>query len=174
MELENLVRASIFCAMAIAMGYSLMMVPNIELITVTIFLSGVTLNLKWGAIVGLVAMAIYSGLNPLGSGLSFPPLFFAQIIGMSLCGIIGGILKPIFFVKKFSFLKLFLLGLAGFLVTFLYDILTLVSYPLFSGLGFPGIIASLIKGLGFTLLHEISNIFIFLITVPRVVQFLKK
>lgn len=174
MELENLVRASIFCAMAIAMGYSLMMVPNIELITVTIFLSGVTLNLKWGAMVGLVAMAIYSGLNPLGSGLSFPPLFFAQIIGMSLCGIIGGILKPIFFVKKFSFLKLFLLGLAGFLVTFLYDILTLVSYPLFSGLGFPGIIASLIKGLGFTLLHEISNIFIFLITVPRVVQFLKK
>jgi len=174
MELENLVRASIFCAMAIAMGYSLMMVPNIELITVTIFLSGVTLNLKWGAMIGLVAMAIYSGLNPLGSGLSFPPLFFAQIIGMSLCGIIGGILKPIFFVKKFSFLKLFLLGLAGFLVTFLYDVLTLVSYPLFSGLGFPGIIASLIKGLGFTLLHEISNIFIFLITVPRVVQFLKK
>ena len=174
MELENLVRASIFCAMAIAMGYSLMMVPNIELITVTIFLSGITLNLKWGAMVGLVAMAIYSGLNPLGSGLSFPPLFFAQIIGMSLCGIIGGILKPIFFVKKFSFLKLFLLGLAGFLVTFLYDVLTLVSYPLFSGLGFPGIIASLIKGLGFTLLHEISNIFIFLITVPRVVQFLKK
>ena len=174
MELENLVRASIFCAMAIAMGYSLMMVPNIELITVTIFLSGVTLNLKWGAMVGLVAMAIYSGLNPLGSGLSFPPLFFAQIIGMSLCGIIGGILKPIFFVKKFSFLKLFLLGLAGFLVTFLYDVLTLISYPLFSGLGFPGIIASLIKGLGFTLLHEISNIFIFLITVPRVVQFLKK
>lgn len=174
MELENLVRASIFCAMAIAMGYSLMMVPNIELITVTIFLSGVTLNLKWGAMVGLVAMAIYSGLNPLGSGLSFPPLFFAQIIGMSLCGIIGGILKPIFFVKKFSFLKLFLLGLAGFLVTFLYDVLTLVSYPLFSGLGFPGIVASLIKGLGFTLLHEISNIFIFLITVPRVVQFLKK
>jgi hypothetical protein len=174
MELENLVRASIFCAMAIAMGYSLMMVPNIELITVTIFLSGITLNLKWGAMVGLVAMAIYSGLNPLGSGLSFPPLFFAQIIGMSLCGIIGGILKPIFFVKKFSFLKLFLLGLAGFLVTFLYDVLTLVSYQLFSGLGFPGIIASLIKGLGFTLLHEISNIFIFLITVPRVVQFLKK
>ena len=27
-----------FCAMAIAVGYSLMMVPNIELITVTIFI----------------------------------------------------------------------------------------------------------------------------------------
>ena len=84
MDLVNLVRASIFCAMAIAMGFSLKMIPNIELITVIIFLYGVTLNFKWGAIVGLVAMAIYSGLNPLGSGLSFPPLYFAQIIGMSL------------------------------------------------------------------------------------------
>ena len=174
MELVNLVRASIFCAMAIAMGYSLMMVPNIELITVIIFLSGVTLNLWWGALVGLVAMGVYSGLNPLGSGLSFPPLFFAQIISMSLCGIIGGLFSPFFFVKKYNFSKLLLLGFIGFLVTFIYDVLTLISYPLFSGLGFTGIASSLVKGLGFTLLHEISNIFIFLITVPRVVQFLKK
>ena len=174
MELVNLVRASIFCAMAIAMGYSLMMVPNIELITVIIFLSGVTLNLWWGALVGLVAMGVYSGLNPLGSGLSFPPLFFAQIIAMSLCGVIGGLFSPLFFVKKYNFPKLLLLGFIGFLVTFIYDALTLISYPLFSGLGFTGIVVSLVKGLGFTLLHEISNIFIFLITVPRVVQFLKK
>ena len=174
MELVNLVRASIFCAMAIAMGYSLMMVPNIELITVIIFLSGVTLNLWWGALVGLVAMGVYSGLNPLGSGLSLSPLFFAQIIAMSLCGVIGGLFRPFFFVKKYNFPKLLLLGFIGFLVTFIYDVLTLISYPLFSGLGFTGIVASLVKGLGFTLLHEISNIFIFLITVPRVVQFLKK
>ena len=83
MELVNLVRAAIFCAMAIAMGYSLMMIPNIELITVIIFLSGVTLNLWWGALVGLVAMGIYSGLNPLGSGLSFPPLFFAHPVNIT-------------------------------------------------------------------------------------------
>ncbi len=174
MELVNLVRASIFCAMAIAMGYSLMMVPNIELITVIIFLSGVILNIRWGVLVGFVAMGIYSGLNPLGSGLSFPPLFFAQIIGMAVCGAVGGLLRPFFYVKKYNLSTLILLGLSGFLVTFIYDVLTLISYPLFSGLGYAGIVASLIKGLGFTLLHEISNIFIFLITVPRVVQFLKK
>ena len=174
MELVNLVRASIFCAMAIAMGYSLMMVPNIELITVIIFLSGVILNIRWGVLVGFVAMGIYSGLNPLGSGLSFPPLFFAQIIGMAICGAIGGLLRPFFYIKKYNLSTLILLGLSGFLVTFIYDALTLISYPLFSGLGYAGIVASLIKGLGFTLLHEISNIFIFLITVPRVVQFLKK
>ena len=144
MELVNLVRAAIFCAMAIAMGYSLMMVPNIELITVIIFLSGLTLNLWWGALVGLVAMGIYSGLNPLGSGLSFPPLFFAQTISMSLCGLIGGLLKPIFFTKEFNVYQLFFLAVTGFFVTVIYDIFTLASYPLFSGLGFAGILASLV------------------------------
>ena len=124
MELVNLVRAAIFCAMAIAMGYSLMMVPNIELITVIIFLSGLTLNLWWGALVGLVAMGIYSGLNPLGSGLSFPPLFFAQTISMSLCGLIGGLLKPIFFTKEFNAYQLFFLAVTGFFVTVIYDIFT--------------------------------------------------
>ena len=174
MELNNLVRAAIFCALAIGMGFSLMLVPNIELITVIVFMSGLMLGCKWGALVGGTAIFIYSGLNPMGSGLSFPPLFFAQIIAMSLCGVIGGLFRPFFFVKKYNFPKLLLLGFIGFLVTFIYDTLTLISYPLFSGLGFTGIVASLVKGLGFTLLHEISNIFIFLITVPRVVQFLKK
>lgn len=174
MELVNLVRAAIFCAMAIAVGYSLMLVPNIELITVTIFLSGLTLNPFWGALVGLVSMGIYSGLNPLGSGLSFPPLFFAQVISMSLCGMIGGLLKPLLFTKHYNKSRLAFIAFVGFLVTLIYDVLTLISYPIFSGLGVAGIYASLIKGLGFTLLHELSNAFIFMLTVPRVVKLLKK
>ncbi len=174
MELINLVRAAIFCAMAIAVGYSLMMVPNIELITVTIFLSGLTLNALWGALVGFVAMGIYSGLNPLGSGMSFPPLFFAQLVSMSLCGVIGGFLKPFFVTNRYKISHLVLLGLSGFVVTLIYDVLTLISYPIFSGLGVVGVYAALVKGLGFTLLHQLSNVFIFIITVPRVVKFLTK
>ena len=174
MELINLVRAAIFCAMAIAVGYSLMMVPNIELITVTIFLSGLTLNALWGALVGFVAMGIYSGLNPLGSGLGFPPLFLAQLISMSLCGVIGGFLKPFFITNRYNISRLVLLGLSGFVVTLIYDVLTLISYPIFSGLGVVGVYAALVKGLGFTLLHQLSNAIIFIITVPRVVKFLTK
>ena len=174
MELINLVRAAIFCAMAIAVGYSLMMVPNIELITVTIFLSGLILNAFWGALVGLVAMGIYSGLNPLGSGLGFPPLFLAQLISMSLCGVIGGFLKPFFVTNRYNISRLVLLGLSGFVVTLIYDVFTLISYPIFSGLGVVGVYAALVKGLGFTLLHQLSNVFIFIITVPRVVKFLTK
>jgi hypothetical protein len=119
-------------------------------------------------------MGIYSGLNPLGSGLSFPPLFFAQVISMSLCGMIGGLLKPLLFTKYYNISRLVFIAFVGFLVTLIYDVLTLISYPIFSGLGVAGIYVSLMKGLGFTLLHELSNAFIFMLTVPRVVKLLKK
>ena len=93
---------------------------------------------------------------------------------MSLCGVIGGFLKPFFVTNRYNISRLVLLGLSGFVVTLIYDVLTLISYPIFSGLGVVGVYAALVKGLGFTLLHQLSNAIIFIITVPRVVKFLTK
>ena len=170
---SNLVKAAIFSAVAIGMGFSLMLIPNIELITVVVFLSGLYLGIRWGGVVGMTSMAIYSGMNPMGSGLSFPPLFAMQIIGMSLTGIIGGLVRPFFFVKQFNVFLISSLAILGFTVTLIYDMLTLIAYPIAAGLGFSGILAALIKGLGFTLLHEISNAIVFVISIPRVIKLLK-
>ena len=170
---SNLVKAAVFSAVAIGMGFSLMLIPNIELITVVVFLSGLYLGIWWGGLVGMTSMAIYSGMNPMGSGLSFPPLFAMQIIGMSLTGIIGGLVRPFFFVKQFNVFLISSLAILGFTVTLIYDMLTLIAYPIAAGLGFSGILAALIKGLGFTLLHEISNAIVFVISIPRVIKLLK-
>ena len=156
------------------MGFSLMLIPNIELITVVVFISGLYLGIRWGGLVGLTSMAIYSGMNPMGSGLSFPPLFAMQILGMSLTGIIGGLVRPFFFVKQFNFFLISGLAVLGFTVTLIYDMLTLLAYPVAAGLGFSGILAALIKGLGFTLLHEISNAIVFTVSVPQVIKLLNK
>ena len=170
---SNLVKAAIFSAVAIGMGFSLMLIPNIELITVVVFLSGLYLGIRWGGLVGMTSMAIYSGMNPMGSGLSFPPLFAMQIIGMSLTGIIGGLVRPFFFVKQFNVFLISSLAILGFTVTLIYDMLTLIAYPIAAGLGFSGILAALIKGLGFTLLHEISNAIVFVVSIPRIIKLLK-
>ena len=170
---SNLVKAAIFSAVAIGMGFSLMLIPNIELITVVVFLSGLYLGIWWGGLVGMTSIAIYSGMNPMGSGLSFPPLFAMQIIGMSLTGIIGGLVRPFFFVKQFNVFLISSLAILGFTVTLIYDLLTLIAYPIAAGLGFSGMLAALIKGLGFTLLHEISNAIVFVISIPRVIKLLK-
>jgi hypothetical protein len=173
MGLNNLVRAAIFCALAIGMGFSLMLVPNVELITVIVFLSGLTLGAKWGTLVGGTVIFIYSGLNPMGSGLSFPPLFLMQIIGMSITGAVGGFVRPIFYRKQFSVISLAGLSIVGFSVTLIYDVLTLVSYPISAGLGMAGVLAALVKGMGFIILHEISNAVVFVVAVPSVVKYLK-
>tara|TARA_B100000700_G_scaffold11950_1_gene12197 strand:- start:227 stop:751 length:525 start_codon:yes stop_codon:yes gene_type:complete len=170
---SNLVKAAIFSSVAIGMGFSLMLIPNIELITVVVFLSGLYLGIWWGGLVGMTSMAIYSGMNPMGSGLSFPPLFAMQIIGMSLTGIIGGLVRPFFFVKQFNVFLISSLAILGFTVTLIYDMLTLIAYPIAAGLGFSGMLAALIKGLGFTLLHEISNAIVFVVSIPRIIKLLK-
>lgn len=170
MDLSNLVRASIFCALAVGLGFSLMLVPNVELITVIVFLSGLTLGWRWGMVVGGTAIFIYSGLNPMGSGLSFPPLFLAQIIAMWFVGAMGGVLRPFFFRPTFNIFMLGGLALSGFFLTLVYDGMTIIAYPLSMGMGLPGIAASFIKGLGFTILHEISNAVIFVLAVPKVVK----
>ena len=173
MQLNSLIRASIFSAIAVGMGFSLMFIPNIELITVVVFLAGVYLGMGWGGLVGFTAMGIYSGLNPMGSGLSFPPLFLMQVIGMALAGIIGGLVRPLIIEKKINFLLMASLSFIGFTITLIYDLLTLLSYPISAGLGFSGILAALLKGLGFTLLHEISNAVVFTATVPPVLRYIK-
>ena len=81
--------------------------------------------------------------------------------------------KSFFLLKKTSMISLISLGFLGFFCTFIYDFLTLISYPLSAGLGMSGIMAALVKGIGFTLLHEISNVIVFIVTVPKVIKYLK-
>ena len=96
-----------------------------------------------------------------------------QILGMAMAGTIGGLVRPIFFKKEFSISTLAGLCLMGFSITLIYDVFTLITYPISAGLGYTGVMAALVKGMGFTVLPEISNGLVFIIAVPRVVKYLK-
>lgn len=170
MDLTKLVRAAIFTALAVGLGFSLLLVPNVELITVLIFLAGLCLGPAWGMLVGGTAELVYSGLNPLGSGLSFPPLLAAQLLAMILIGGLGGLLRPLFFQRYLSAPRRAALGLTGFLLTALYDFLTTLSYPLSAGFDWPQTVGIFLTGMGFTFLHQVSNAIVFVIAVPRVVN----
>jgi hypothetical protein len=172
MELNNLVRAAIFSALAIGLGFSLLMVPNIELITVVVFIAGLTLGVRWGILVGFTSEFIFSVFNPFGSGLVFPPLLIAQIISMIIIGAIGGILHNIFFIKEYSKKHVILLAIVGFFLTFIFDSLTTLAYPISMGFDFPQTFVIYLSGLGFTFLHQISNAMIFSIIVPKVVKYI--
>ena len=172
MDLNKLVRASIFTALAIGLGFSLLMVPNVELITVIVFLSGLTLGVRWGILVGGTAEFIFSVLNPFGSGLVFPPLLISQVVSMILIGAFGGFLRSVFYKKKYSSKRIAILAITGFILTFLFDSLTTLSYPVSVGFDFPQTFGIYLSGIGFTLLHQISNAIIFPIVIPKVVKHL--
>lgn len=172
MDLNKLVRASIFTALAIGLGFSLIMVPNIELITVIIFLAGLTLGIGWGVLVGGTAELIFSILNPFGSGLVFPPLLLAQVLSMMIVGLAGGLMRPLFFKREFSAKNIADLAITGFILTFIFDSLTTLSYPFSVGFDLPQTVGIYISGIGFTILHQVSNAIVFAIGVPRVVKHL--
>ena len=160
MELENWVKAAIFAATSIGLGFMFMLIPNIEFISVTIFLSGLTLGARFGLIIGGTSMMIYSILNPMGSGLVYLPLLVGQTIGMAGIGLAGAFFGKV--TKGFP-IKLMIIfsGISGCLCALWYDGITTIAYPISAGYGWDETLAYAVSGLLFTFLHLISNTLIF-------------
>jgi len=78
-------------AACVVLGYLFMPVPNVEMITAAIFLSGLWTGPRHGLIIGLTAEALFSLSNPMG--FPPPPLLAAQLAGMGLAGWTGGMLR---------------------------------------------------------------------------------
>ncbi|MCB9514961.1 MAG: hypothetical protein H6693_02075 [Candidatus Latescibacteria bacterium] len=78
--MRRTVRIALFAALAAALGFLLAPVPNVELVTFSLFVAGSALGPTGGAAASLIAIALYYGLNPYGSSLAFPLLFGAQLV----------------------------------------------------------------------------------------------
>ncbi len=160
---------AMFVALMVASGWALALVPNVELVTALACVAGATLGPRLGALIGASGMFIFSATNPVGSGLAFPLLLIAQVIGMALMGLLGGLFVrwPVKRLERAG--GRLLLALAGLTGTVIYDGLTSISFPLLSGAGTAEIISVLVAGLAFTLLHQVSNVLIFYLVVPRLI-----
>lgn len=159
----------IFIALAVAAGYALLQVPNLELITSITFLAGLSLGIGKGTMVGAVSMFLFSLFNPMG--VPFPPVLMAQILFMGLTGFVGGMWRR--WIRAHAFKPLFVVGLAvtGFFLTLLYDVGTNAGFALSAGLisQLPKIVAA---GVVFSLIHMLTNTLLFAIFIPTAVKVL--
>jgi len=73
------VRIALFAALAAALGFLFAPIPNIELVTFSLFAAGYALGLAGGAAAASLAVLLYFGLNPYGSSFALPPLLAAQL-----------------------------------------------------------------------------------------------
>lgn len=66
------------------------------------------------------------------------------------------------------------LGLTGFFITFFYDLLTALSFPLSTGLVEGTLWGSISVGLVFFVMHWVSNTFLFAIFGPGLVRLVNR
>ncbi len=163
-SLQALVFTALFAALAAALGFALFEIPNVELVTLVVFLAGALLGVRRGMLVGIIGEGLFSGLHPLGSGLAIPPLFAAQVAVYGLVGVTGGLFRG-----HLSRVPAPLLGLVGLLLSLLYDLGTSAVTIFVFGAGEKGILAYFLLGIHFYLVHMGSNFLIFAVLVRRLV-----
>jgi len=168
-SLRSLIMTALFAALAAALGFALVEIPNVELITFTVFIGGVLLGVHSGLLVGLIGEGLFSGLNPLGSGLAIPPLFLAQLIGFGLVGVVGGLIG-----QRLARLPFWLIGLIGALLTLVYELLAALATVLVFGVGEQGFWAYLLVGLPWLVIHLGVNFAVFAFLSRPIVRLIVK
>jgi energy-coupling factor transport system substrate-specific component len=172
MKYQRLTRTAILIAICVVLGYLFLAVPNLEMITAGIFISGVWMGPATGMVIGFLAEAIYSLSNPMG--FPPPPLLLAQVISMTLVGMTGGLLRSLVTQHRFfthsAWLRHLLLAGAGLILTLVFDFLTTLSFPLTAGFSLQQMGITLGLGIPFMALHLISNTLIFALVVPVIIN----
>jgi uncharacterized membrane protein len=171
---------STFSALTVVFGYTLALIPNIEIFTLMIFLSGFTLGKKEGFIVGLLSSIIFTFFNPLGA--SPLPLFFYQVVHYSLTGLSGGLVRNFFNKKEFFrpkddlyvFPVISILGIIGALITLIYDILSTFFGAIIFSESINYFLTTYISGIVFSTIHLIGNVLGFIFILPGLIHLITK
>lgn len=167
---------AVFVALAAALGFLLVSVPNVELVTFTVFAAGAVLGRSGGALVGALAFATFSGLNPHGSGLGFPPLYVAQIAASAAAGFAGGASAPLWRGGGPPRGPVFLAlagGGFGLGLTVVYQGAVIIGLAVASPELRVGFLAAVVSNAFFSTVHILSNTVLFAILVPAVLPRLK-
>jgi uncharacterized membrane protein len=171
---------STFTALAIVLAYLLWYLPNIELFTLAIFLSGFILGKRDGMIVGFLSSFIFCFFNPLGA--SPLPLLAFQLIHYSITGLIGALTHDYLKKKDFFNPKEDLYIISAIVIFAVLGALITISFQIFStlvdALSRYGTINQFLPifliGIPFTITHIIGNTLGFIFILPGLIQLINR
>ncbi|UCF78716.1 MAG: hypothetical protein JSW03_00100 [Candidatus Eiseniibacteriota bacterium] len=142
-------------SLAVALGFLFLAIPNVELMTLTVFVSGGLLGARGGALVGAVSMLIYSVANPMGGAI--PLVTASQVVGLSIVGA-AGVAGP--WVRRTLTARVArnaVFAALGVALTLQYDLVTNLAL----GVSVGSVAAVVAGGLVFAAVHFVSNALIF-------------
>jgi len=151
-------------AAAFAVKYAIFGLPNVEPLTLAFFGVGYAYGALWGAFVGVVGEGIFATINPMGAPIA--PVWGAQILGMALAGVIGGIVGRLCGGTRSASIsrrwELVIAVAGGIIATILFDLLTNLAMAL----SFGPFWLVMIAGIPFAGLHVASNALLFALVFP--------
>ena len=155
-SLTHIARVGVFAALAFGVNAPFLVIPNVEVFSLALFLSGVFLGIVDGLAVALIAGVIFIFFNPNGPQ-TVLPVGLAQLVGFLLFGLAGSVLRSLVLGKHVTGRVAVLLVIVGAILTLWYDFSTnLVLAILFGPFWM-----TLIGGLGFGIIHIVSNCILF-------------
>lgn len=155
------VQCAMLSALAIVLGHALAVVPNVEMVTLIIFVAGYHAGARGGLITALTTALYFNYLNPMGQ--VFLPVLVGQFIGWGFTSLVGAWFGAKRLNSKLTF------ALAGALLTLIYQVIVNVAYVkmCMPSCGFNEQVATILAGLSFTAVHIASNTAVFaLMTEP--------
>ncbi len=165
--------ACLMISLTVSLGYALAGIPNVELMTLTIAISGYLLGVRLGVLVGAASAAIHAMFNPFGA--SLPPLLVSQAVGFAGAGAAGGIIAPMIEKVSKRLVAAVLAAGLGFGLTLFYDILTNVGgYYTMGGGSSQGLLAFVTGGVAFMIMHIVWNTLLFLFVLKPVLTVLSR
>lgn len=164
---------SLYIALCAVIGFLFAPMPNVELITLFVFLGGYFFGMMNGLLIGCAAMFIFSAFNPWGSGLAFPPMLAAQVISFGLTGFTGGLVYTVFSGFDSVGFKSIVFGIIGGLLTALYSVFLALFSSLSAGFRLEQFWIFLVGGI-WIMWNIVSNVIFFAVLAPRLIGIAQK
>jgi len=184
---QDLALVSLFSAACIVVGYgkglSLPFLPGVvEFMAVVVFVSGFMFGWVVGALNGALTLAVYmlvpsSFAHPSAWLFVISPVLLIIMAGLgALYGLVGGIVGKRYRLKNITPKFVLMMALWGFVLTFVYDILSSVGFYV----AYPGIYPSVWEAILLTfipawmpyppIVHTVTNTIIFGLVAPPLIK----
>ena len=163
--IESIGIVVIMSALGVAGGYLFSFIPNVEVISAIIFITGFLTGLTGGMLTGTIIFVIYGFFNPYGP--SPLPFLLIQCFAGGIIGV-GGFVQ-----RKYRLDTMYLFMVSGLVLTFLYDLITNLGGFILFPTG-KTLLAYLIAGIPFSVIHMVSNVLIFGFVVHPLINKLKR
>lgn len=149
-------RVGLLAALTAAAGYD--PIPNVELISIVLFLAGAHVGLSAGLVVALIGRGIHSLVNPWGPA---PPIILVgNVVGSMLFAAAGALLGPVIASRLSVATRVAALAAIGAAVTLAYDVITNLATVMTMGAQAEPL-PVLLMGVPLAIVHIISNAIVF-------------